>query len=135
MPSTDHPFFDFRNAVEQIATPEVERKPLLPIFEAIHNSIQSIQEANRDHGNITIDIVRNQNDLDPKAITTISISDNGLGFTTQNKNSFGRLFTTHKKNNFNCKGIGRLSFFLHSMKSTSTVSSKKMILFLNSKQH
>lgn len=111
MTSTDLPVLDFRNAVEQMATPEVEKKPLLPIFEAIHNSIQSIQEANRDHGDITIDITRNQNDLDPKAITTISITDNGLGFTTQNKKSFGRLFTTHKKESFNCKGIGRLSFF------------------------
>lgn len=49
--------------------------------------------------------------MDPKGITEIIVADNGAGFTKKNIIAFGKLFTTNKKDKFNCKGIGRLSYF------------------------
>lgn len=112
MESYEHQPIDFRNAVEQMARPEVEKEPLLPVFEAIHNSIQSIQQARRDRGEVVVKFIRNDNDMDPKGILEIEISDNGIGFTKENLLSFGKLFSTHKKDKFNCKGVGRLAFFV-----------------------
>ncbi len=108
----EYQLIDFKNAVEQMAEPEVEKKPLLPVFEAIHNSIHSIQQANRTSGEIVVEFVRNNGDMDPKSIIEIVISDNGSGFTRDNILSFGKLFSTHKKDQYNCKGIGRLAFFV-----------------------
>jgi hypothetical protein len=112
MESIEHLPLDFNNAVELMARPEVEKKPLLPLFEAIHNSIQSIEIANRSRGEVSVNIVRDQEDMDPKRILEITITDNGIGFNKDNVLSFGKLFTTCKKEKFNSKGVGRLAFFV-----------------------
>lgn len=111
MSAIEHHALDFRNAVDLLAAPEVEKKPLLPIFEAIHNSIQSVQQAERVNGKINVKIIRNSKDMEPHLVEEIVIIDNGIGFTEENLLSFGKLFTSYKKNQFNCKGIGRLSYF------------------------
>lgn len=103
--------FNFKNAVEQLASPEVGKKPLLPVYEAVHNSIQSIQLAKREKGTIAVKFIRDENDMEPQRIIGIEISDNGLGFTPENLKSFSQLFTDQKKEQFNCKGIGRLAYF------------------------
>lgn len=103
---------DFKNAVQLIAEPEVSRNILLPVYEAIHNSIHSLKQSNNENGNITVEFKRDNNDIDPKKILEIIIKDDGSGFTPVNIESFGKIFSTHKKEEFNCKGIGRLSYFV-----------------------
>lgn len=107
---------NFRNAVAQLAGAEVQKKPLLPVYEAIHNSIQAIQQAEREHGEIVVKFSRDENDMDPKRIVGVIIIDNGIGFTKENLGSFGQLFSEHKKQKFNSKGIGRLAFFVPFMR-------------------
>lgn len=88
---------------------------LLPLFEAIINSIQSIEECNSiSPGLIEIEIVRSlQTDLelDEKEefpdILDFIIKDNGIGFNTTNYESFNYAHTTYKKGG---KGIGRFTW-------------------------
>lgn len=91
-----------------------ENDALLPLFEAVVNSIQSIAEAeNRGEGQIDIFIERVQQQttdgkFDSNApIVNFSITDNGVGFTEENLESFNTLDTTKKKS-FGCKGMGRI---------------------------
>ncbi|BDQ38768.1 hypothetical protein SYK_31280 [Pseudodesulfovibrio nedwellii] len=109
--STSEHGYNFRNAVAQLAGQEVQKTPLLPVYEAIHNSIQAIQLADRDEGEIRVEFIRDEGDMDPKRIVEIRVSDNGIGFTKENLGSFGELFSDYKKKKYNCKGIGRLAYF------------------------
>jgi len=129
----ENSLIDFKNAVEQMATPEVEKNPLLPVYEAIHNSIHSIQQAKREMGEIVVKFKRNLEDIDPKGIQEITVSDNGIGFTKDNLLSFGKLFTTHKKDQYNCKGIGRLAFFVpfYNVEINSTYTEQEQIKSIN----
>lgn len=88
---------------------------LLPLFEAIVNSIQAIEEdSSTKPGIIEIDIVRSsQKDLklDEKEelpdIIDFVIKDNGIGFNEANYESFNFAHSTYKKGG---KGIGRFSW-------------------------
>lgn len=95
---------------------------LLPLFEAIVNSIHAIEEAgiSTDDGRIAITILRNAKqeslDLDdakkrgPDAredIVGFRIDDNGIGFNDENMESFRTLDSEHKVQK-GCRGIGRL---------------------------
>ncbi|MGL6194361.1 MAG: ATP-binding protein [Thermoguttaceae bacterium] len=69
-------------------------KPLMPLFEAITNSIQSITEAKSKDGKITVLIHRSDNSFslskDIKVIPPVvgfSITDNGIGFNDANYDS------------------------------------------------
>jgi len=77
------------------------------IYEAITNAIQAKATE------IKINFVHNDNTLDIgdkfKYIKSITIEDNGEGFTEQNTNSFKEYRTSLKKN-LGCKGIGRFLF-------------------------
>jgi len=84
---------------------------LLPLFEAIINSIQSIAEANIDNGEIHIKVIRDgdmfggsnwETDVDSFVIT-----DNGIGFNEANFSSFDIYGSDHKIA-IGCKGIGRV---------------------------
>ncbi|HEU0015566.1 MAG TPA: hypothetical protein VFQ45_17955 [Longimicrobium sp.] len=91
-----------------------ERNGLLPLFEAVVNSIDAIHDAERD-GNIDIKIDRDPKQLElplhhPKAIPDIvgfSIVDDGVGFTEKNFQSFNTLDSPEKENRGG-KGIGRI---------------------------
>lgn len=91
-----------------------ERKGLLPLYEAIINSIQAISDStNKFQGKIEIKIVRdssNQILLDgsdeERIVTGFIITDNGIGFNRQNYESFKTVYSTYKKDK-GCKGIGR----------------------------
>ena len=69
---------------------------LLPLFEAIINSIDAIQDANNGNGNISIYIERdkqlNTNNSQPyfEPVIGFKIQDNGIGFNDNNYNSFKR---------------------------------------------
>ncbi len=96
---------------------------LLPLFEAVVNSIHGIEEANLEVGNgiIDVQILRKQKqDLlslgdgkkrpGPDAqedIIGYRVLDNGVGFNAQNMESFGTLDTDHKVSK-GCRGVGRL---------------------------
>jgi hypothetical protein len=95
---------------------------LLPLFEAVVNSIHAIEEAgvSTNEGRIAITILRKakQGSLDlsdskkkgPDALEDVigfRISDNGIGFTDENMVSFRTLDSEHKVQK-GCRGIGRL---------------------------
>ena len=92
---------------------------LMPLFESIVNSIQSIQLGNIKNGIIEIHINRSseQGQLDLgdgvnykiQPISDIIIQDNGLGFNNKNLKSFLRAYSTDKIA-LGCKGIGRFSW-------------------------
>lgn len=95
---------------------------LLPLFEAVVNSIHAIEEAgtSTDAGRIAITILRKAKQeslyLDdakkrgPDAredIVGFRIDDNGIGFNDENMESFRTLDSEHKVQK-GCRGIGRL---------------------------
>lgn len=85
---------------------------LLPLYEAIVNSIQAIEEdSSTTKGLIDIQIVRDgQMNQFPESnggnIIGFNIKDNGIGFTSENFNSFNYAHTTYKAKKGG-KGIGR----------------------------
>ncbi len=95
---------------------------LLPLFDAVANSIQSIEEAGlpMGQGRISIEILRDtQSKMDfpgdakkpgpePKGdIVGFKITDNGIGFNDENYNSFLELDSEHKADQGG-RGVGRL---------------------------
>jgi len=93
--------------------PQFKGEALLPVFEAVVNSIQSIEECgNLKNGKITITINRDGQsslpvlDTDKQKIIGFEIIDNGVGFDDTNFDSFLTSDTTHKLEK-GCKGIGR----------------------------
>ena len=86
---------------------------LLPVFEAVVNSIHSIEEAgNISDGVIELKIERSTQanlglDHSIGEITGFSISDNGCGFDETNFSSFQTLDSDHKIDK-GCRGVGRL---------------------------
>ncbi|MDR2011427.1 MAG: ATP-binding protein [Bacteroidales bacterium] len=88
---------------------------LLPLYEAVVNSIHAIDEySSTKPGIIEIDIARsNQKELDfenidklPEIIDFV-IKDNGIGFNERNFESFNYAHSTYKKGG---KGIGRFTW-------------------------
>jgi hypothetical protein len=103
-------------------------KPLLPLLEAISNSIDSIEEEKTPSGTIRIRVLREASTIDEdtegRSLATISgfeISDNGQGFSDQNLESFDTCDSVLKQAK-GAKGIGRLlwlkAFTAVSVKST-----------------
>ena len=88
---------------------------LLPLFEAIVNSIHAIEEGSATEiGIIDIDIVRsNQANINFDYVNSLPeiidfhIKDNGIGFTEKNYDSFNYAHSTYKKGG---KGIGRFTW-------------------------
>ncbi|MBE6034128.1 MAG: ATP-binding protein [Clostridiales bacterium] len=97
-----------------------KNKPLLPLFEAIVNSIHSIEERkqydnNFNEGTITIKAVRDSQmilsgveNIIPEIIGFI-VEDNGMGFNDRNLNSFMESDSTYKADKGG-KGVGRFSW-------------------------
>ncbi|MCC5808708.1 MAG: hypothetical protein JJU00_20440 [Opitutales bacterium] len=94
---------------------------LLPVYEAVVNSIHSIEEAqlSMDQGVITVEILRNPTpglNLDDRRktgpepreeIIGFKVIDNGIGFNEANMKSFLELDTDYKVAK-GCRGVGRL---------------------------
>lgn len=92
---------------------------MIPLYEAVVNSIQSIEERcgvqNPDFRNHSIDVIVHRTKQKPLISGSVSIqpiegfevSDTGIGFTDDNWNSFNRLDSLHKIKK-GCRGIGRL---------------------------
>ena len=83
---------NFQGLVELHTLPTSE--PLLPLYEAVVNSIQSINQANISDGSIYIKIEREdslsllEKETWETDIENIIIHDNGSGFTDDNFQSF-----------------------------------------------
>lgn len=89
-------------------------RPLIPLFEAIVNSIHSIESAGIRDGKIIISVERdtsqsllNYEDNDNRPIKSFTIEDNGIGFDEPNFNSFTTSDTKFKNG---AKGIGRFTW-------------------------
>ena len=90
---------------------------LMPLFDAVVNSIHSIEECSDDmsSGNIIVEIIRSPKmRLDLRAseniqekITGFKITDTGVGFNDENMEAFETLDTEHKVAK-GCRGVGRL---------------------------
>lgn len=104
---------NFKGLVDLHILPTSE--PLLPLFEAIVNSMQSIIQGKVENGKINIilerDIKEEPNNyfIDgwETDIENIIIKDNGIGFTEENYKSFNTYATDFKKM-MGCKGVGRM---------------------------
>ena len=115
---------------------------LLPLFEAVVNSIHGIEEsgAASDHGKISVEVLckKKQNLLDlndskkkkgPDAhedIVGFKITDNGVGFNDENMESFQTLDSDHKAAK-GCPGVGRLLWpkAFNSVRVVSTFKTRK----------
>lgn len=92
-------------------------KPLLPLFEAIVNSIQAIEERpDKAKGRIVVRILRDETEVTlpfrdgtERPVSGFVVEDNGVGFTDENYESFNTSETTHKSVKGG-KGIGRFSW-------------------------
>jgi hypothetical protein len=95
---------------------------LMPLYEAVVNSMQAIEEAGvgTSKGEITVEIVRDAQPAlsfeekpgkrgpDPSArILGFKVTDNGIGFDDANFKAFETLDTDHKAVK-GCRGVGRL---------------------------
>lgn len=87
---------------------------LMPVFEAVVNSIHSIEEKGNIHsGRIILTIIREpQSEIDisngsAPTVLGFRIEDNGCGFNDINFNSFQTLDSDHKIDK-GCRGVGRL---------------------------
>ncbi|MEM7628397.1 MAG: ATP-binding protein [Planctomycetota bacterium] len=103
---------DFRGRVDKL--PLAASKCLLPVFEAVVNSIHAIEDRQVNNGHITIRFRRSTSQgvlhddvkkTDP--IEDFEVHDNGIGFDETNFDSFDTSDSRHKADRGG-KGVGRL---------------------------
>ena len=100
MAKTDKIGIDLKGRVNRLRL--AERNMLLPVLEAVVNSIHAIEDAKIKNGKITIEIVRTpQSSLEIEGrslpeIIGFTITDNGIGFNEENYESFKREYSTYK---------------------------------------
>ena len=84
-----------------------------PLIEAIVNSIQSIDIANKKNGKIIVKVIRektlNITDDTLEKIIGFEIIDNGIGFNEKNRESFDTFYSAEKRE-IGGKGFGRFLF-------------------------
>lgn len=101
---------NFKGLVNLHTLPTSE--PLLPLYEAIVNSIQSISQSEISNGYVHVIIERENNpslfdDAWETDIENVVVTDNGMGFTDDNFKSFNTYASDFKKM-LGCKGVGRM---------------------------
>lgn len=104
--------FDLIGKVKRTKLPT--SNALLPLMEAIVNSIHATKFAGIDDGLIDIEVKRELDQLNiptgdeinNQPIIGFSVKDNGVGFNDENYNSFNRANSTHKIK-YGAKGVGR----------------------------
>ena len=101
---------NLRSQVRQTALPKW--KSMLPVFEAVRNSFQGIRDRGiGKDGQITIEVVREEDLLggDDRSIVSFIITDNGLGLTDINFDSFNTAFSERREKDGG-KGLGRFTW-------------------------
>lgn len=110
MAKTDKIGIDLKGRVNRLKL--AERNMLLPVFEAVVNSIHAIEDTKRPNGKIEVEINRTTQvslEMEGRSLPEIvgfRISDNGIGFDEDNYESFKREYSTHKADRGGL-GIGR----------------------------
>lgn len=103
-----------------------KNQSLIPLFEAIVNSIHAIDERKKEEptltGEIEIRIIRDPQTslsgvIDNAAISSFEITDNGIGFNHDNFNSFMESDSVYKAE-LGGKGVGRFSWLIAFEKAT-----------------
>ena len=97
---------NIRRAVENIKS---NATVYTPIVEVVVNAIQSIECMDTKNGKVDIKVERSgQSETDGSLpdITSFNITDNGVGFTPENRESFDTLYSDYKLNQGG-KGFGR----------------------------
>ena len=88
------------------------KRPLAPIFEAISNGLEAIQErrkiASEHQGEVTIKFYFSGLLDEARKLERIEVCDNGIGFNSDNYQRFG-VFLDRSKG-FNNRGSGRVQF-------------------------
>lgn len=90
-----------------------KKKGIYALYEAVVNSLQSLEDINKDNKYINIILHRGKTlsaDILGN-IQSISVVDNGVGFTLENLKSFATSDSTYKFKK-GCKGIGRFLWLL-----------------------
>lgn len=104
---------NLKSQVRQTSLPKW--KPLLPLFEALMNAIQAVQERGSVAGQISIRLERDHELFQPRhaedvaAIRAFEIRDNGAGFNDENFDSFNTAFSDYKLGRGG-KGLGRFTW-------------------------
>jgi hypothetical protein len=101
---------DLQNQVRQTSLPKW--KPLLPLFEAVINSSQAINDVKpKIIGNIRIDIERETTLFDEEnpPIIGFRVTDDGIGLNDDNFDSFNTAFSPHRLS-IGGKGLGRFTW-------------------------
>lgn len=97
-----------------------------PLFEAIHNALDGIEQSDVSKGQIVITVEREpqlnvaEQIKKPQIVENIIIADNGKGFDTANLESFQTL-DSRQKLKMGGKGVGRL-FWLKAFESVEIIS-------------
>ena len=119
---------NLRGKVRNFALPK--NRPLVPLYEAIVNSINAIDERAKIEpnlqGNIEIKAVRNRtlfSDSDKNTIRGFYVIDNGIGFNDANMSSFMEADSEYKMT-IGGKGVGRFSW-LKAFSSVHIISTYK----------
>jgi hypothetical protein len=105
-------FFDLEGRLWKTSVPI--SRPLLPVFEAVSNSIHAIQQTGRDDGVITVEFMRAGTLLEQGgtgSIDSVIVRDNGSGFTDANFTAFETADTTYKLA-LGGKGVGRFTWLV-----------------------
>jgi hypothetical protein len=113
---------------------EINLKPsefLLPVFEAIVNSIHAIEESDNKKGLIKVTITRDKSQTslpfdgeeEYNPIKSFIIDDNGVGFNVENFKAFNDAYTEHKIEKGG-KGVGRFTI-LRAFKKVNVASTYK----------
>lgn len=98
---------DLHGRVRNMPFPQT--RPLLPLFEAVVNSIQAMRSGVK--GSVTVEIERQESLIEESTptspIVNFKVTDNGVGFTKANFESF-RTSDSRAKANMGGKGVGRM---------------------------
>ena len=107
--------------------PLPKNRPLVPLYEAIVNSINAIderaKEQNKFAGKIEIEVIRDRtlfSESDKNTVSGFCVSDNGIGFNEENMASFMEADSEYKVL-IGGKGVGRFSW-LKAFSSVQVVS-------------
>lgn len=104
---------DVVGRVNRLALRANERNSLLPLMEAVSNSVHSITDLYQGDastkGRITIRIERTDVERGKHRIAGFEVEDNGIGFTDENYRSF-RTPDSRYKERRGGKGVGRLAW-------------------------
>ena len=122
---------NLRGKVRNFSLPK--NRPLIPLYEAVVNSINAIDERAQKQGNfqgkIEIEVIRERSlfaEADKNTVKGFCVRDNGVGFNEANMASFMEADSEYKLS-IGGKGVGRFSWLkaFSSVHITSTFLENK----------